>query len=86
MAILDTLAYYLMYLVHKECETQFCNVYPDKKTFPQLHLTPENTTSISVKSLERTIHKHITRNTCIAEPREARGEAHKGWEDRREMK
>ena len=29
----------------------------------------------------------ITRNTCIAEPREAWGEgAHKGWEDRREMK
>ena len=28
----------------------------------------------------------ITRNTCIAEPREARRGAHKGWEDRREMK
>ena len=28
-----------------------------------------------------------TRNTCIAEPREARrGEGYKGWEDRREMK
>ena len=28
-----------------------------------------------------------TRNTCIAEPREARGRgAHKGWEDRIEMR
>ena len=29
-----------------------------------------------------------TRNTCIAEPREARGggEAHKGWEDKKNMK
>ena len=27
-----------------------------------------------------------TRNTCIAEPREARGGGHKGWDDRREMK
>ena len=27
-----------------------------------------------------------TRNKCIAEPREAQRGAHKGWEDRREMK
>ena len=28
----------------------------------------------------------LTRNTCFAEPRESRGGAHKGWEDRREIK
>ena len=31
-----------------------------------------------------TLIKIYTRNTCIAEPREARGGAHKRWEDRRE--
>ena len=33
-----------------------------------------------------TLLLNTTRNTCIAEPREAQGGAHKGWEDRREMK
>ena len=39
----------------------------------------------TLKRIKETNHIK-TRNTCIAKPREARGGAHKGWEDRREMK
>ena len=63
------------------------HIYPTTQgIFPFLAIL-----SIKAKQLTPAMAElFITRNTCIAEPREDRGGggggAHKGWEDRREMK